>query len=42
MKKVKKILNMLNDRKGFDGWWDDIDEEIQNEIAEEIRKIIED
>lgn len=35
-----KILSELNDRSGFDGWWDGIDDDIQKEIHETIAKII--
>lgn len=36
----KKILSELNDRSGFDGWWDGIDADIQKEIHESIAKIV--
>lgn len=29
---VDEILTTLNQRKGFDWWWDPLDEEIQQEI----------
>lgn len=32
---------MLSGRKGFDGWWDGIDEDIQDEIIEEMADILE-
>lgn len=38
--KSEKIINALNDRSGFDGWWHDIEPETQQEILEEIEKII--
>lgn len=42
VKKVtKEILKALNDRKGFDDWWDGIEEDIQEEITSEIIEIIE-
>jgi len=37
---ANKIINLLLGRKGFSGWWDGIDAEIQREILEEIEKII--
>lgn len=42
MEKIEKILDNLNDRGGFDGWWDGIDEDIQTEIKEELNDIIDD
>ena len=38
---AKKVVAILEDRSGFDGWWDDIDDDIQNEILERIAKVIE-
>lgn len=32
----EKILTSLLDRKGFDKWWDSIDEDIRGEIIEEM------
>lgn len=32
-----KILDGLDDRKGFDWWFDDIDPDIQDEIFHQIR-----
>jgi hypothetical protein len=37
---VEKILRMLDDRSGFDAWWDDIDEGTQDEIKDQIALII--
>jgi hypothetical protein len=37
---VEKILRMLDDRSGFDGWWNDIDEDTQDEIKDQIALII--
>ncbi len=28
-----KVLEALGDRKGFDYWWDELDEDIQDEIS---------
>ncbi len=39
--KTDEIIFMLCGRGGFDGWWDSIDEDTQNEIKEEIYNIIE-
>lgn len=38
--KVKKIIGVLSDRKGFSAWWHEIGEENQKEIMLEIRRII--
>ena len=35
------ILKALNNRAGFDAWWDEIDDEIKDEIREELLDIIE-
>lgn len=40
MEKTNKIINMLSDRGGFDGWWGNIDDDIQDEIKGEIESII--
>jgi hypothetical protein len=37
---VSKILLELNDRSGFDGWWSNIDYDIQEEIENELVSII--
>jgi hypothetical protein len=39
--KAEAIIDMLSSRGGFDGWWGNIDDDIQEEIIEEITKIIE-
>lgn len=41
-KSAWEVLSMLNDRKGFDHWWNanDFDAESRNEIFEEIKNII--
>lgn len=33
---VSEILQELNDRSGFDGWWGCIDDEIQEEIEDAL------
>ena len=35
-----KIIGMLMDRSGFDDWWFNIDEETQQEIKNDIDKIV--
>jgi len=40
MKKSEKIISALCDRGGFDGWWGNIDEDIQNEILTMMDHII--
>lgn len=37
---AEKIIEKLSGRKGFDSWWDDIDEDIQSEILEEMEATI--
>jgi hypothetical protein len=37
---VEKIIDELNGRGGFDGWWGGVDEDIQNEIKEDLCQII--
>ena len=39
---AEAIIQYLSDRKGFDGFWDSIDDDIQEEIIDEIAEIIED
>ena len=39
-KQVELIINMLCDRGGFDDWWSNLDEDIQNDIKQEIIYII--
>jgi hypothetical protein len=41
MSKAEQIIELLSDRNGFDGWWDMIDEEIQEEILNELTELIE-
>ena len=31
---VTTVLNDLENRSGFDHWWDDVDEEIQDEVRQ--------
>lgn len=40
-KVVAEIIDALCDRKGFDDWWYNLDDDIEKEIEEEIEKIIE-
>lgn len=40
-KTVDAIISVLNDRKGFDDWWDNLDEECEREIKESIARKIE-
>ena len=37
---VTKIFTLLKNRKGFNGWWDSIDKEIQSEIIKELQMSI--
>lgn len=37
---VNAVLNNLNGRAGFDGWWDDIDPETQEEIRESLTMLV--
>lgn len=37
---VKRIINELSGRGGFNGWWDDIDSDTQEEIIVAIDTII--
>lgn len=34
---VKVIIKLFCGRKGFEDWWENIDEEIQDEIKKELR-----
>lgn len=36
----KTIIEKLSDRQGFDGWWGNIDDDIQKEILKEIEDIV--
>lgn len=42
---VDAVIGELEDRKGFDHWWHEMDDEIKDEIVEaledKVRKIIE-
>ena len=38
--KAEAIIDMLSSRGGFDGWWGNIDDDTQEEIIEEITKIM--
>jgi hypothetical protein len=40
MTTVERIIDALSSRGGFDGWWDDMDSDIQQEIVKEITTII--
>ncbi len=40
MNKAEEIIDMLCNRKGFDDWFDGIDDDIQEEIIHEINLII--
>jgi len=37
---IADIIGALDDRGGFDAWWDDIDEDIQDEIKDELVGIV--
>ena len=39
-KVAQQIIGMLSDRSGFDGFWLDIDDDIQEEIIDEIAGIV--
>lgn len=38
--KAKQVIKLLSGRKGFDWWWDDIQEEDQKEILDELTKLL--
>lgn len=38
--KAKGVIALLNERAGFDHWWDDVDDESQNDILEAMAKLI--
>lgn len=40
MNYAEAVLKVLKGRGGFDGWWDEIDEETQEEIKLELRQAI--
>jgi len=37
---IKKIIEELKGRGGFDGWWGCVDDDIQNEIKEKLKQIV--
>ena len=37
---VEAVLKDFQDRKGFDYFWDDIDEDIKTEIVEELEATV--
>jgi len=39
-KLVDKLLSLLNSRGGFDGWWDSIDYDTQQEIKNKLATVI--
>lgn len=39
-KLAQKPISFLSRRKGFDGWWQSIDEEIREEITQEMAERI--
>jgi hypothetical protein len=38
---VLEILDTLYERNGFDDWWDQLDDDVENEITAELESIIE-
>jgi hypothetical protein len=38
---VLEIIDSLGDRKGFDDWWYNLDDDIEKEIVTELESIIE-
>jgi hypothetical protein len=38
---VLEIIDSLGDRKGFDDWWYNLDDDIEEEIITELESIIE-
>jgi hypothetical protein len=38
---VLEILDTLGDRRGFDDWWYNLDDDTENEITVELESIIE-
>lgn len=40
MTTAERIIEALSSRGGFDGWWDDIDEEMKQEVIAEIDAIV--
>lgn len=37
---VKAVLRDLNGRRGFDWWWDDVDETTQGEIVQSLEETV--
>ena len=37
---IADIIGALDDRKGFDDWWDELDEDIQDDIKDELVEIV--
>jgi hypothetical protein len=37
---TNSLIEKLNDRKGFDYWWDNIDTKTKKEIKEELKRTI--
>lgn len=37
---VDKIMKVFLGRAGFDGWWDDIDTDIKQEILQELEDVL--
>jgi len=37
---VDAVLNELQRRGGFDGFWDSVDQDIQEEIVEELTEVV--
>jgi len=38
---VEELIQVFADRRGFDDWWDNIDEDDQEEIKQELGEIVE-
>jgi len=38
---VLEILDTLYERNGFDDWWDQLDDDVENKITAELESIIE-
>lgn len=37
---AQRVIDFLSDRKGFDHWWDNIDDDIQEEIIRELDEMV--
>lgn len=37
---AERVIKLLDDRNGFDRWWEEIDEEVQDEIVKEIAGVV--